>query len=229
MTKSLLANPVWHALNGAHAPFAEVHGRARRYRRDVSVFSAVDTLDDTAWDDLTACADDTRGGVLIIRDEPPSPAPGWNELARFDLDQMVATSIDEPATAATWRDLGPSDVAAMVELVALTEPGPFVPGTPQFGGYVGVFDGERLVAMAGQRMQLPGYTEVSAVCTHPDARGQGLGAVVTAAVAARIIARGERAFLHVRPVNEPAKALYERLGFRVAQQAQLAIYAKIAS
>ena len=169
MTQSLLANPIWHALTGPHAQFAEVHGTARRYRRDVSVFSAVDTLDETGWDDLAACVDSKRGGVLVLRDEPPPAAPGWSELARFDLDQMVATSVDEP-NSADWRDLGPDDVDAMVELTALTEPGPFLPGTAQFGGYVGVFDGDRLVTMAGQRVHLPGYTEVSAVCTHPDAR-----------------------------------------------------------
>ena len=105
----------------------------------------------------------------------------------------------DPTTGAavTMRPLGDDDVDAMVALVALTEPGPFRPRTIELGGYVGIFHGTQLVAMAGQRLRPPGFREVSAVCTHPDARRRGYASIVTAEVSRGVLARGETPFLHV--------------------------------
>jgi predicted GNAT family acetyltransferase len=111
------------------------------------------------------------------------------------------------------RVLDGSNVAEMLALVALTKPGPFEARTIELGRYLGVFADGRLVAMAGERFHLDGHTEVSAVCTHPDAQGRGLGAALTHAVAAGILERGERAFLHVAEDNHTARRVYERLGF----------------
>jgi predicted GNAT family acetyltransferase len=69
--------------------------------------------------------------------------------------------------------------------------------------------------MAGERMKLPGYTEVSGVCTHPDHRGRGYAAALIRIVAARILARGETPFLHAYASNTAAIGLYETLGFRL--------------
>src|SRR5262249_54375912 len=104
------------------------------------------------------------------------------------------------------------------EMLALTElarPGPFLAGTIELGDYFGVDDGDRLVAVAGERMRLPGYTEISAVCTPPHARGRGLATALTRHAAARIRARGETGRLHVRRDNHDAIRVYERLGFTV--------------
>ena len=101
----------------------------------------------------------------------------------------------------------------MVELAALTKPGPFLIRTHELGGYIGIRDQGRLVAMAGERFKLPGFTEVSAVCTHPDYRGRGYAAALTLAVATRIAARGETPFLHTFASNINAIRLYEKLGF----------------
>ena len=101
----------------------------------------------------------------------------------------------------------------MADLVARTNPGPFTARTIELGNYLGVFDGERLVAMAGERMRLPGYTEISAVCTDADYRGRGLAGHLTALIARDIAAAGSVPFLHVLADN-PARHLYESLGFR---------------
>jgi predicted GNAT family acetyltransferase len=110
----------------------------------------------------------------------------------------------------------------MAALVALTEPGPWRPRTIELGDYHGVFDGDQLVAMAGERQKIPGCTEVSAVCTHPDARRRGLGAAVTAQVVRGILERGETPFLHHTAEN-PARTVYEALGFRFRREVQLVI------
>ena len=106
----------------------------------------------------------------------------------------------------------------MLALVELTRPGPFAVRTVDLGGYVGVFDGDRLVAMAGQRLAPPGFREISAVCTHPDFRGRGLAAGLTALVARGILERGERPFLHHASDNDPARRVYETLGFQFRRQ-----------
>jgi predicted GNAT family acetyltransferase len=133
------------------------------------------------------------------------------------LGELVA--VDPPPA----RALGPDDVGEMLALVALTRPGPFAGRTVELGGYVGVFDGSTLVAMAGERLAPPGFREISAVCTHPDHRGRGLAAGLTTLVARRIVGRGEWPFLHHAADNEPARRVYEALGFRFRRETEWAV------
>jgi predicted GNAT family acetyltransferase len=125
---------------------------------------------------------------------------------------MVAGDL-APAAEVDSRPLTTDDVPQMLALVELAKPGPFLPRTIDLGSYFGVFDDDQLVAMAGERIHLPGYTEVSAVATHPDHRGHGLAAALTRHVAAGIAGRDEVAFLHVVDTNVNAIRVYERLGF----------------
>lgn len=206
-----LDNTVWHALTTYHRHVAEGAGRARRYHPDVSVFSAVRELDDGGWADLAALAGSGRH-LVLSRAEVPDPPAGWKAVQRGRGHQMVAPSLrDTPVVA--LRTLAEGDVPAMLELIALTEPGPFRPRTIELGTYVAVVEHGRLVAMAGERLHLPGYTEVSAVCTRPEARGRGLAAALTHHVASGILARGETPILHVAEHNHNARRVYERLGF----------------
>ena len=111
--------------------------------------------------------------------------------------------------------LGPDDVPEMIDLVKRTEPGPFRQRTIEMGTYLGVREGGQLVAMAGQRMHPTGWVEISAVCTDPAHRGQGLGGRLVRALVAEITARGERPFLHATDTNTNAIRLYEALGFTI--------------
>ena len=141
----------------------------------------------------------------------------WTTLDGGPAHQMLLTTrpagVPDLPAGATIRALTTADVPEMLALVKLTKPGPFRPRTIELGGYHGVFVDDRLVAMAGQRTRLPGFTEISAVCTHPDARRQGLGAIVTTRVAADVTARGETPFLHVAVTNDSARRVYEQMGF----------------
>jgi len=136
---------------------------------------------------------------------------------------MVAPTSTSDVVRAGVVELGERDVSAMRDLVGLTKPGPFGPRTHELGRFLGVWDDGQLVAMAGERMKMPGYTEITVVCTHPSRRGQGLGKDMVNSISRKIRARGDIPFLHVFSNNAPAIALYRRLGFTLRRQLQLTI------
>jgi predicted GNAT family acetyltransferase len=127
------------------------------------------------------------------------------------------------------EELGAADSAAMIELTFITRPGPFEKRTYELGTYLGIRCDGRLVARAGERLKVPGYTEVSAVCTHPDHTGRGYASILMNEVMGRIRDRREKAFLHVREDNVRAIQLYERLGFRLRTRVQRAVLYKTVS
>jgi ribosomal protein S18 acetylase RimI-like enzyme len=213
---SLLDNAVWHSLRHSHRQLAEHEGQAARYDPDVSIFGAIGDPE-AGWLDLEQVVGSSGVAVLFRAEIPPLPA-GWTRLDGGRGLQMVLHELATVDVPAGWRPLGPADVGEMLALVELTRPGPFGVRTVELGGYVGVFDGDRLVAMAGQRLAPPGFREVSAVCTHPDFRGRGLAAGLSAIVARGILDRGERPFLHHASDNDAARRVYEALGFRFRRQ-----------
>lgn len=207
-----LDNPAWTALTTVHDRFAEGAGRARRFRREVSAFAALQDFGDEAWSDLARLVGPSADVLLCHADGVGTP-PGWISLGSGHGHQMVLNEVPHIPEPAATRALTDHDVDAMVELVALTEPGPFRRRTIELGGYHGVVDNGRLLAMAGQRLQTPTHTEISAVCTHPDARRRGYGAAITTAVARYIVANGSTPMLHVAESNDGARRVYESLGF----------------
>lgn len=213
---TLLDNAVWHSLTGPQRAFAETEGLAARFDPDVSVFAALGEDTDAGWRDLASLVGPSGIAVLFRAEIPQLPAP-WTRLDGGRGHQMVLRDL-APVDVPDARPLGPADAGEMLALVELTRPGPFAVRTIELGGYVGVFDGHRLVAMAGQRLAPPGFREISAVCTHPDFRGRGLAAGLTALVARAILERGEWPFLHHASDNDAARRVYEALGFEFRRQ-----------
>ncbi|MFI5842722.1 GNAT family N-acetyltransferase [Catenuloplanes sp. NPDC051500] len=208
---SVLDNPAWASLAGPHAHLAERIGGAARYPADVGPHHALaDPADPSAWADLAALVG--PGATIMLGGAGIAPPPGWEHTASIGGVQLCDVSVRAaPDPAAVL--LGPADVPEMLDLVARTQPGPFRTRTIAFGAYLGLRDGGRLVAMAGERLHPPGWTEISAVCTDPAYRGQGLATRLIRAVAAGIRARGETPFLHASATNTMAIRLYEQLGF----------------
>ena len=208
----LLDNPVWHALTGPHARFAIGRGLARHYPRAVCPFSAIAESTEAAYAELAA---DLPAGVeaRLFRPSNEELPGGWVNVSARPMLQMIADGDETSAAAGDVAWLGPMDVADMLALADAAKPGPFDHRTVEMGRYVGVRRDGRLVAMAGERLRLPGYVEISAIATHPDARGQGHASVLTRHLMKAIRARGEVPFLHVFTDN-PARGLYEKLGFR---------------
>lgn len=217
-----LDHPVHFSLAGVHARLSRTVGRAATYAEEVSTFCSVPADPGPAdWDDLARLLG--TGGFADLFNCPEIPPAHWDPVFTLDGLQMIAPPATDPRPVAPEDDLpvgsalvelGPADLPEMLELVAETRPGPFWPRTPEFGTYLGIRHHGALVAMAGERLRPPGWTEISAVCTAPEARGHGHAARLVQALADRISARGDRAFLHVAGTNAQAISVYRRLGFR---------------
>ena len=186
---------------------------ARRLAPDVGIFAAMVDGSQAAREALGALVA-SHGDVAVVEGAAPQPVPGTRVTSEAVCWQMVAAALPSapPATFA-WAALGEADGAEMLALATLTRPGPFFLNTHRLGRFIGVREGGRLVAMAGERMAPDGVREVSGVCTHPDYRGRGYAAGLMRQVAARIAREGETPFLHVYASNRGAIALYETLGF----------------
>jgi predicted GNAT family acetyltransferase len=214
MAAHILDRPVWNALTTRHASLALGRGdTALRYPLDIEPFGG--TPDNTP-EQLSALGELTPkdAGVALVELHKVSPPPGLVVMIQELVHQMAAKRIAPPESDERVLELDDADAAEMRALAELTQPGPFHARTHELGGFVGVRENGRLIAMTGERMRVPGFTEISAVCTHPDARGRGLAAKLMRIVAHRIVARGEALFLHVYPHNKSAIAVYEKLGFR---------------
>jgi ribosomal protein S18 acetylase RimI-like enzyme len=210
----LLDNPTWFALNGPQAAFAERKGRVLRFEPDVGPFYGMpDEPTAQDWEDVAALAG--PGGLVTLAATGIPFPEDWELTWGGEGVQLVAwgEASREAAADAEIIRLGPGDTAAAMDLVKRTRPGPFRPRTMGLGSYLGVRREGALVAMAGERLRIDGYTEISAVCTDQAWRGHGLASRLTLAVAAGIRERGEIPFLHAVATNLNAIRLYEQLGF----------------
>ena len=212
-----LDNPAYSSLAGPHAHFAERRGNARRYPVDVSPFVALPEVPSAQdWADIAALAG--PGAIIPLAGVAVPPPDGWEVVMRGAgvqlVDDGIAAAPDDEAVRLTL-----ADVPDMLALVARTKPGPFLPRTIEMGTYLGIRRDGELVAMAGERLHPPGWTEISAVCTSADHRGQGLATRLVHAVAHGIRARNETPFLHAAADNTNAIRLYESLGFRLRRSA----------
>jgi ribosomal protein S18 acetylase RimI-like enzyme len=226
-----LENVIWQALTTRQAHFAESCGSARRFQQDVTALSGFEKPDDIGYASLARLAG-IGGTAAIFLDHSYVWRPGWEYVTGAPLLEMVcenSSAVSAPKVQCPpVVELGDNDSSQMLELTALTKPGPFGPRTQELGYYVGIRDEGKLVAMAGERLKVPGYTEVSAVCTHPDHLGKGYAGALMLEVMRGIRQRGEKPFLHVRADNARAVALYERLGFQTRWSGHFAIVRRTA-
>jgi ribosomal protein S18 acetylase RimI-like enzyme len=217
-TKHPLDNPIWSALTSHQAHFAEICNEARRFPPAVTTLGAFPTPSRQGYDSLAALQSEGGATGLFLEDRALPPA-GWTIVDGAPLLQMVRGErpVEAPAVsqelAPGWVELTEQDVPEMVALAGITKPGPFGRRTRELGTYIGIRREGKLVAMAGERLRLPGHSEISAVCTHPEYAGQGLARRLMDVLIEKILSRGDVPFLHVRATNQRAIELYRRLGF----------------
>jgi ribosomal protein S18 acetylase RimI-like enzyme len=215
LTIHLLDNPVYNALSTGDAGFANGNGQVKYFDEEVSPFAGFPVGYENGFGELHDLLTSGRK-ILFASREKISESQGWKLSAEIEGLQFLfdpSHPVQTPSIIPVPLDKSHAD--EMVKLAALTKPGPFNSRTIEFGEYYGIFENGRLVSMTGQRLHVENFTEISAVCTHPDFLGKGYAAALLQHQLKIICDDGEIPFLHVRADNERAIALYERLGFKV--------------
>ena len=197
-----LDNPAWSALTTHQAHLAPIAAVGRRDRASL---------------DELATLVEAGGSVSLpgtLESVVPLLPPQLAVTLEKRLVQMVCERrVDIPVAAVALLVLSGSDIPEMLALTTLTHPGPFRPETYTLGLYLGIRIDGRLAAMGGQRMHVPGYREISAICTHPDFQGKGYARAIVARLVAETFDRGLTPFLHVEEGNQRAQGVYRDFGF----------------
>lgn len=214
--KQLLQNPVYNALCTGDQHLSFGTEKVKYFDEEVSPFAGFDENYANSFSDLYDLLPAGRKILYAKTSIIPQPK-GWqlhHEIKGLQFVYAGGEIKDEFPGVVPLTEI---HVPAMIELTRLTKPGPFGKRTIDFGAYFGIFEADKLVAMTGQRMHIENYTEISAVCTHPNHLGKGYATVLLKHQLQLFLQKGDQPFLHVRADNERAIAVYEGLGFRVSR------------
>jgi predicted GNAT family acetyltransferase len=212
---------IWNALTTGNRDIAVVSGDVSCYRPDIAPFAGMSELNDSNLQKLHEFIPADRTVAISSLEKIHHDENKWKLLQAMDVTQMV---YDHHIGTFTTKNsdlivpLTDKHISQMLELTALTKPGPFLQRTIEFGNYFGIFMDGRLAAMTGQRMHPIPYMEVSAVCTHPDFRGKGYAKALMLQVMRIILDNSFTPFLHVLTSNVTAIQLYESIGFRIRKK-----------
>ncbi|WP_242124522.1 GNAT family N-acetyltransferase [Sphingobium sp. Sx8-8] len=224
MTSHPLHRPVWNALNSGWSSLAQGDARALRIDPRYGPFAAAADERAESQAALAALVPES-GEAWIVEPAPVVAPPGTRTVREAMLVQMVAEAIMGEASSIEPLLLTEDDAAEMRALALMTKPGPFLPLTHRLGRFIGIRDRGKLIAMAGERMRMPGFAEVSGVCTHPEHRGKGYAKGLMRIVAQAMLERGETPFLHAYAAHDATVALYQTLGFRVRARMHMLVVA----
>src|SRR3954470_6108679 len=220
-----LDRPIWSALTTRQQALAEGGALARRYPIAVAPFADMADMSPESFAALGALMSGSEIAVLFTSDAVTAPAEFKILLAETG-EQMTGTPATNSIRSVDIVTLGADDIPEMMALVELTKPGPFSARTHELGTFLGIRVGGELVAMAGERMKPAEYTEITAVCVHPEPRGRGYGQILLSAVSRQIVARGEIPFLHLFTSNASALALYRRQGMEIRRRLHVTVLQK---
>jgi ribosomal protein S18 acetylase RimI-like enzyme len=218
--------PIHTALMTRQAHLAEVNGSARRYPSDIAPFASVEAETPEGWAALHALMQADEPAVLFTPN-PVTPTDAFEIVMAATGEQMIGAPVAVTGPMPDILRLGDADAPEMRALVEVTRPGPFGPRTHQLGRFFGIRMGERLAAITGERMTPGLYTEMTAVCVHPDFRGRGYAQALLAHVSRQIVARGEIPFLHVFSENASAIALYKRQGMTIRRRLHVTVLGRM--
>jgi predicted GNAT family acetyltransferase len=217
--------PIWTALTTTQQALAEGDARARRYPTQMTPFAAMPDMSAENFAALAALMSSHDIAVLFTL-EAVSPPAEFKIVLADTGEQMIGAPVETPANGVDIVTLGADDVPDMMELTALTKPGPFSARTHELGTFLGIRIDGQLVAMVGERMKPAEYTEITAVCVHPSHRGRGYGQILLSAISRQIVSRGEIPFLHVFTSNHSAIALYRRQGMEIRRRLHVTVLKK---
>lgn len=210
----LLDNPVFNALSSGDAHLSFGTESVKFFEKEVSPFAGFRDEYKNGFYDLYQLLPVDRKILYATRKKITEPH-GWKIITVIEGTQFILNS--KKTIGNSFAEPVPLEIRhvdEMVKLAALTKPGPFDKRTIEFGHYFGIFENKQLVAMTGQRLHVSNFTEISAVCTHPQHLGKGYAGILLQHQIDLIINNGQHPFLHVRSDNNRAISLYERAGFQ---------------
>ena len=221
---SHLANIFWRALTGSQAHLGAGTDRIKRFARG---FPAMIGYADPADPDFASLIAFCDPGERFHCAEWRGPEPaGWTIEVDSSMCAMLwKGTLPPPDTSFQLTRLGIEHVSQMLEIAAVTRPGPFPQRPMEIGEWYGVLEGDRVVAMAGERLFAAPLREVSGICTLPEYQGRGYARRLTEQVIRSQLARGLTPFLHVASSNTRARTLYERMGFIVKREVPMRVVA----
>ena len=205
-----LDNPVWHSLSETHQQLSINYNTIKFYHPDYCPFGAFNQFEKISEgiDSYSELCDN----FFIVGEQPKfsKRISLKNELVcnQMVIDNKIGLAIEEKIEI-----LSQEQGKELFDLVNLVQPGYFRRNTNLLGDYFGIFKEHKLIAVTGERMKMDGYTEVSAVVTHPDHTGKGYAKQLVTHTVNKIFDEGNVPFLHVAETNIPAITLYEKLGF----------------
>jgi len=217
----ILDNMIWNALTTGNNDIAIINGDVGYYLPDIAPFAGMKEFNDSNLKKLYEFIPGNRAVAISSLDKMNHDESRWKLIQPMDVTQMVyehTVNIFTTRNSPLIVPLSEDHVPQMIELTALTKPGPFLQQTIRFKNYFGIFIEGRLAAMTGQRMHPRPYMEVSAVCTHPDFRGLGYAKALMLHVMKIILDNSFTPFLHVLSNNSNAIELYKMIGFRTREQ-----------
>ncbi len=215
----LLDNPAWNALNTGNSNLSNGNDVLKYFSPEVSPFVALRESTPENFKLMHRLLPFESPVLYVTSRQIDIPAQ-WKQLHCVRAFQMIYNDAQQsiPDSGAKFIPLNDEHIPQMLALTKLTNPGPFVDRTIEFGYYQGIFDGDELVAMAGQRLHVDQYAEISAVCTHPDHTGKGYARQLLLSQVKRILAANETPFLHVRCDNDRAVKVYHDMGFQTRSE-----------
>jgi ribosomal protein S18 acetylase RimI-like enzyme len=226
----ILDNMIWNAITTGNNDIAIINGDVGCYLPDIAPFAGMKDFNDVNLKKLYEFIPANRSVAISSLKKMNHDKSRWKLLQPMDITQMVyehSVNTFSTRNSPLIVPLSEEHIPQMMELTALTKPGPFLQQTIRFKNYFGIFLEGRLAAMAGQRMHPRPYMEVSAVCTHPDFRGLGYAKTLMLHVMKIILDNSFTPFLHVLSNNINAVELYKTIGFRTRKQIFVDVIGKL--
>lgn len=208
----LLDNPIYNALSTKQADLAIGDDLAKRYPPEFTCLAGLKDESSASFDSLRKVTAGATVRIITANDDVELPRD-WTRKISFTVSQMTCPKLID-CEKFDYETLTRKDVPAMLCLAELAKPGPFYHRTIELGTFIGIKDGANIIAMAGQRMILPGYEEITAVSTHPDYRSRGYARALVFALSSLIHERGNIPFLTVKTDNVAGIRSYESIGFQ---------------
>lgn len=216
MSLEKLKNPIWYSLTTEHKKLA-LGDQVKKYPSDMALFAAVKKPEDFDEKQLKGLMDPAEKAIFV--GEIPKFSNDWEVVKNTHVTQMICRKpVLVPKAQWEIRELKADDVPQMIELTNKVFPEYFRPNSLALGPYLGIFEKKTLIAMVGIRMRIPGFEEVSTLCTHPDFGGKGLGRYIFSSLTMKCFEQKLIPFGHVVEPNEKAVGMYENFGWSVHQR-----------